>query len=76
MDSLTQSASAATRLPAQRIDADGRTHVDQRAALALALPLIIAAVDWKLWLALDCFYEAAAFYPWRPSEVAALWKAG
>lgn len=27
-------------LPAQRVDADGRTHVDQRAVFALALPLM------------------------------------
>ncbi len=40
MDSLTQSASAAARLPAQRIDAAGGAHVDQRAVLALALPLM------------------------------------
>jgi MATE family multidrug resistance protein len=40
MDSLTQSASAAACLPAQRIDAAGGTHVDQRAVLALALPLM------------------------------------
>jgi multidrug resistance protein, MATE family len=40
MDSLTQSASAAARLPAQRFDAAGRAHVDQRAVLALALPLM------------------------------------
>ena len=31
---------AAARLPAQRIDAAGRAHVDQRAVLALALPLM------------------------------------
>jgi multidrug resistance protein, MATE family len=40
MDSLTQSASAAAPLPAQRVDAAGRAHVDQRAVLALALPLM------------------------------------
>jgi MATE family multidrug resistance protein len=46
MDALTQSASAqrptdaAARLPAQRIDAAGHAHVDQRAVLALALPLM------------------------------------
>jgi len=46
MDSLTQSLSAAPsttsagRLPAQRIDAAGHAHVDQRAVLALALPLM------------------------------------
>jgi MATE family multidrug resistance protein len=32
--------SIAGQLPAQRIDAAGRTHVDQRAVLALALPLM------------------------------------
>src|SRR6201999_3170743 len=31
---------AAGGLPAQRIDAAGRAHVDQRAVLALALPLM------------------------------------
>jgi multidrug resistance protein, MATE family len=40
MDYRTQSASAAARLPAQRIDAAGGAHVDQRAVLALALPLM------------------------------------
>ncbi|TLZ49238.1 MAG: MATE family efflux transporter [Gammaproteobacteria bacterium] len=42
MDSFTAMppASAAAHLPAQRIDAAGRTHVDQRAVLALALPLM------------------------------------
>ena len=40
MDSLTQSSSGVARLPAERIDTDGRTHVDQRAVLALALPLM------------------------------------
>src|SRR5437879_4597087 len=42
MDSFTAMppASAAGHLPAQRIDAAGRTHVDQRAVLALALPLM------------------------------------
>ena len=46
MDASLQSASAArpvdaaARLPAQRIDAAGRAHVDQRAVLALALPLM------------------------------------
>jgi MATE family multidrug resistance protein len=39
MDLLMQSAGAAA-LPAQRIDASGRAHVDQRAVLALALPLM------------------------------------
>jgi MATE family multidrug resistance protein len=37
---LTQTASIAGRLPAQRIDAAGHAHVDQRAVLALALPLM------------------------------------
>jgi len=47
MDSLMQSARAAQaapaalRLPAQRTDAAGHTHVDQRAVLALALPLML-----------------------------------
>src|ERR1700716_3449596 len=36
MDSL----SSVEQLPAQRIDAAGRAHVDQRAVLALALPLM------------------------------------
>jgi MATE family multidrug resistance protein len=36
MDSLSSTG----QLPAQRIDAAGRTHVDQRAVLALALPLM------------------------------------
>jgi MATE family, multidrug efflux pump len=46
MDASLQSASAlrpaeaAARLPAQRLDAAGRAHVDQRAVLALALPLM------------------------------------
>jgi MATE family multidrug resistance protein len=46
MDAPTQSASALrpadelARLPAQRIDAAGHAHVDQRAVLALALPLM------------------------------------
>ena len=40
MDFRTQSAGAAAHLPAQRIDAAGRRHVDQRAVLALALPLM------------------------------------
>jgi MATE family multidrug resistance protein len=31
---------AATRLPAQRVDTDGRVHIDQRAVMALALPLM------------------------------------
>ncbi|HEY1492545.1 MAG TPA: MATE family efflux transporter, partial [Steroidobacteraceae bacterium] len=33
-------ARALASLPAQRIDADGRSHVDQRLVLALALPLM------------------------------------
>lgn len=40
MDFRTQSARGAAPLPAQRIDAAGGTHVDQRAVLALALPLM------------------------------------
>ena len=40
MDYRTQSASAAARLPAQLIDTAGRARVDQRAVLALALPLM------------------------------------
>ena len=40
MDFPTQTAGAAAHLPAQRIDAAGVTHVDQRAVLALALPLM------------------------------------
>src|ERR1700739_2691428 len=40
MDYRTQSAGAAAQLPAQRLDAAGRAHVDQRAVLALALPLM------------------------------------
>jgi len=46
MDASPESASAlrpadgVARLPAQRIDAAGRAHVDQRAVLALALPLM------------------------------------
>lgn len=40
MDTLTQAAGALGRLPAQRIDAAGRAHVDQRAVLSLALPLM------------------------------------
>ena len=39
MDFLNPTAGAAA-LPAQRIDAAGRAHVDQRAVLALALPLM------------------------------------
>src|SRR6478735_2808634 len=40
MDLITESASITGALPAQRIDAAGRAHVDQRAVLALALPLM------------------------------------
>jgi MATE family, multidrug efflux pump len=40
MNSITTSASMVGTLPAQRIDAAGRVHVDQRAVLALALPLM------------------------------------
>src|SRR5580658_6812911 len=46
MDAPTQSASAVrpadapARLPALRLDGSGRTHVDQRAIIALALPLM------------------------------------
>jgi multidrug resistance protein, MATE family len=40
MDSLRQSAGVSAYLPAQRFDAAGRAHVDQRAVLALALPLM------------------------------------
>ncbi|MBV8973945.1 MAG: hypothetical protein JOY74_02400, partial [Sinobacteraceae bacterium] len=40
MDSITRLASAAGQLPAQRLDESGRAHVDQRAVLALALPLM------------------------------------
>jgi multidrug resistance protein, MATE family len=40
MDFPTQTAGAAAQLPAQRIDSAGRVHVDQRAVLALALPLM------------------------------------
>lgn len=40
MNSRVYTPSTAPRLPAQRIDAAGQTHVDQRAVLALALPLM------------------------------------
>src|SRR5499427_10078805 len=45
MEAVVQSASAERpappgRLPAQRIDAAGHAHVDQRAVFALALPLM------------------------------------
>src|ERR1700752_1347947 len=40
MNSPTYTASTATALPARRIDAAGHAHVDNRAVLALALPLM------------------------------------
>ncbi|MGB6605261.1 MAG: MATE family efflux transporter [Steroidobacteraceae bacterium] len=40
MDFRTDTPSIARSLPAQRIDAAGRAHVDQRAVLALAAPLM------------------------------------
>src|SRR5581483_12282530 len=40
MDLVNPLASIAGTLPAQRLDAAGRAHVDQRAVLALALPLM------------------------------------
>jgi MATE family multidrug resistance protein len=40
MNFVTTTASIVGTLPAQRIDAAGRAHVDQRAVLALALPLM------------------------------------
>ena len=40
MDSITRPAPGAARLPAQRLDSGGRAHVDQRAVLSLALPLM------------------------------------
>jgi MATE family multidrug resistance protein len=40
MDLATQPSSVTGQLPAQRIDAAGRAHVDQKAVLALALPLM------------------------------------
>jgi MATE family multidrug resistance protein len=40
MNSPLHTTSTAPRLPAQRLDAAGRAHVDQRAVLALALPLM------------------------------------
>ncbi len=40
MDARTETTAVAGRLPAQRIDAAGRAHVDLRAVLALALPLV------------------------------------
>src|ERR1700758_4850904 len=40
MNTSTASISVAGTLPAQKIDAAGVAHVDQRAVLALALPLM------------------------------------
>jgi MATE family multidrug resistance protein len=40
---VTTARSIAGTLPAQRIDAAGRTHVDQRAVMALALPLVASS---------------------------------
>jgi multidrug resistance protein, MATE family len=40
MDTRTEANTVAGPLPAQRIDAAGRAHVDLRAVLALALPLV------------------------------------
>jgi MATE family multidrug resistance protein len=40
MDTRTEATAVPWLLPAQRIDADGRAHVDLRAVLALALPLV------------------------------------
>ncbi|HVH84661.1 MAG TPA: MATE family efflux transporter, partial [Steroidobacteraceae bacterium] len=40
MNSPLQTMSTAPPLPAQRLDAAGRAHVDSRAVLALALPLM------------------------------------
>lgn len=40
MNQQRESRSAAAALPARRIDAHGRAHVDMRAVLALALPLV------------------------------------
>jgi multidrug resistance protein, MATE family len=40
MDISINKASVSNGLPAQRIDANGRAHVDLRAVLALALPLV------------------------------------
>ena len=40
MDIVSPATQTAGELPAQRIDAAGRAHVDQRAVLALALPLM------------------------------------
>ncbi|HYL03212.1 MAG TPA: MATE family efflux transporter [Steroidobacteraceae bacterium] len=40
MDSLQHTAGTRRGLPAQRVDAAGHPHVDQRAVIALALPLM------------------------------------
>src|SRR5262245_9095025 len=40
MDTRTEATAVPGLLPAQRIDASGRAHVDLRAVLALALPLM------------------------------------
>jgi MATE family, multidrug efflux pump len=40
MDTQTDATAVAGLLPAQRIDSTGRAHVDLRAVLALALPLV------------------------------------
>jgi multidrug resistance protein, MATE family len=40
MDTRAETNAVAGRLPAQRIDAAGRAHLDLRAVLALALPLV------------------------------------
>jgi len=40
VDTRLRSASAPGALPAQRIDAEGRAHIDLRAVLTLALPLV------------------------------------
>jgi multidrug resistance protein, MATE family len=40
MDTRTEPTSVAGLLPAQRVDSAGKAHVDQRAVLALALPLM------------------------------------
>lgn len=40
MDTRTEATAVAGLLPAQRIDSAGRAHVDLRAVLALALPLV------------------------------------
>src|SRR5882724_11965904 len=43
MNTRIDAISVAGNLPAQRIDAAGHAHVDQRAVLALALPLMANA---------------------------------